>query len=155
MKRDVVEVIFSLMPYIHLGGGVSWNCRCSSTDRSCISSNTTTAASKDCWLLCGWQPMVCQSMEKILNNRRLSVSGSTRFATSDRNSINPQASINLLDDAEYQWIRNLWSVTKFPLPWHTNHYPHRKRQHHWPVRGKMVGATDFLSKPVNAEIVWT
>jgi len=30
-------------------------------------------------------------------NRRLSVSGSTRFATSDHNSINPQASINLLD----------------------------------------------------------
>jgi len=37
------------------------------------------------------------SMEDFFNNRRLSVSGSTRFATSDRNSINPQASINFLD----------------------------------------------------------
>lgn len=158
MKRDVAEVILSLMPYIR-SGVVELSAIADLAPPITPPSPVTPppAASKKPLIACvDDSPMVCQSMEKILvagGYQFLGVQDSLR-ATATLLTRKPALiflDLVMPNTNGYEICGQLRKVSTFrdtPIIILTGNDGIIDR-----VRAKMVGATDFLSKPVNAETV--
>ncbi len=158
MKRDVVEVILSLMPYIR-SGVVELSVIADLAPPITPPSPVTPlpAPSKGPLIACvDDSPMVCQSMEKILvagGYQFLAVQDSLRAITT---LLTRKPALVFLDlvmpnTNGYEICGQLRKVSTFrdtPIIILTGNDGIIDR-----VRAKMVGATDFLSKPVNAGTV--
>jgi chemotaxis family two-component system response regulator PixG len=160
MKRDVVEVIFSLMPYIR--SGVVELAEIADVAAPIVAppppvTPPPTAAPQRLLIACvDDSPMVCQSMEKILTTggyQFLAVQDSLRAIAT---LLTRKPALIFLDlvmpnTNGYEICGQLRKISTFrdtPIIILTGNDGIIDR-----VRAKMVGATDFLSKPVNAEIV--
>lgn len=160
MKRDVVEVIFSLMPYIHSGVVELAEIADVAAPIALTPSSPVTpppAAPQGLLIACvDDSPMVCQSMEKILTRggyQFLAVQDSLRAIAT---LLTRKPALIFLDlvmpnTNGYEICGQLRKISTFrdtPIIILTGNDGIIDR-----VRAKMVGASDFLSKPVNAEIV--